>query len=329
MFENILVFVDKYKWCLLFLVFGVLIAYALGKRSAQESAPSQEVINKIETDNKNKTVSGGNNNKPNREFFNGSAKKKSSSKKKKIRTKVVTSPPKSRTSVSSSSDTESCLSAPDDFVNKHVIKEKRYTSPTKQVLKPVKVVYKKKSRSPNKVAVSKKVKKEVCPDLSRYVPKVEVIDKYMLKSQCKPKKIDHTKYVSRDVLENNYVHKDEYNQLEDDYRLMNDTNVELRKRLDQQQKRQREQRLLLQKQQKKISKNKKVISARISNIKKKVSSKKNRVGDKNLVAQQDLLDKNKMEITDNFAKVNDPFTICNLKTCNVNGYPNGLITLNN
>jgi hypothetical protein len=56
--------------------------------------------------------------------------------------------------------------------------------------------------------------------------------------------------------------------------------------------------------------------------------KKSKCNSPRLLKQQSILDKNKLEMNDAYAKVDDNYTYCNAKSCSVNGFPNGLSTLN-
>ena len=56
--------------------------------------------------------------------------------------------------------------------------------------------------------------------------------------------------------------------------------------------------------------------------------KKAKCNSPKLLKQQSILDKNKLEMDDTYAKVDDNYTYCNAKSCAINGFPNGLSTLN-
>jgi hypothetical protein len=58
----------------------------------------------------------------------------------------------------------------------------------------------------------------------------------------------------------------------------------------------------------------------------KPSPKKTKCNSPRLLKQQSILDKNKLDMNDNYSKIDDDYTYCNAKSCLVNGFPNGLST---
>lgn len=61
---------------------------------------------------------------------------------------------------------------------------------------------------------------------------------------------------------------------------------------------------------------------------KKSPKKKSKCNSPTLIKQQTLLNKNRLDMNDNYSKVDDPYTYCNAKSCIINGFPNGISTSN-
>lgn len=191
--------------------------------------------------------------------------------------------------------------------------------------------------------------------------------KYMLKESCKPVDIDYTKYISRDDLKDHYVSKmkidkkymkkedcdcsishmeedasskDPSSEDSDDSEVIQKVEIRKRKKIIEvpeivykKVKIEVEEPSVEEAPPVEVKKIRKRSPKSLSNKKtlillKSSPKKKSKCNSPILLKQQSLLDKNKLEMNDAYAKVDDNYTYCNAKSCSVNGFPNGLSTLN-
>ena len=300
------------KWRILFLIFGVLIAYALGKKFGLTNENfNDETIKKSKIDNDKTTE----------DFHSNDSKNEK-----------------------------------DDMINRAIDRGVKNIK-AEPIIK--KTISKPKCR---KVDLTQYVHKSLVPDIDDYVSKDTVdrfyisnknLDKnYMLKKNCKPKDVDYTKFISRDDLKNYYVSKTRldksYIKKEDcDCSVSTDQSnepeviqkVEVRRRkkiievpeivykkvkveVDEPMVEVKTPPLLI----KKKSPKKSPLVKKTVILLKPSPKKKSKCNSPRLLKQQSILDKNRLDMSDNYSKIDDTYTYCNAKSCAINGFPNGLST---
>jgi hypothetical protein len=300
------------KWLILFLIFGVLIAYALGKKFGLNNENfNNETVKKSKIDNDKTTE----------DFHSNDSKNEK-----------------------------------DDMINRAIDRGVKNIK-AEPIIK--KTVAKPKCK---KVDLTQYVHKSLVPDIDDYVPKDTVdrfyisnknLDKnYMLKKNCKPKDVDYTKFISRDDLKNYYVSKTRL-----DKKYIKKEDCDCSESTDQSKEPEVIQKVEVRRRKKIIEvpeivykKVKVEVEEPIVEVKtppvlikkkspkqsplvkktvillKQSPKKKSKCNSPRLLKQQSILDKNRLDMSDNYSKVDDTYTYCNAKSCAINGFPNGLST---
>jgi hypothetical protein len=337
-FRNILnlhSYIFNNKWKILFLVFGVLIAYALGKKFGLKNENFDDTKNSDTIKSEDNAIE-----KKNTEEFHSVDEQNQK----------------------------------DDMINKAIdrgvknVKAQPIITETNKKNKLKKIDLKQyvhKSLVPD---IDDYVNKD---DVARHYISKKLLDKkYMLKENCKPQDIDYSKYISRDDLQNYYISKSildkKYIKKDDcdcyvdsaaqsDTEVSQDTysnddeviqKVEVRHRkkiievpeivykkvkveveepsleVEEPSLEVETPPIIIKKSPKRLPILKKKSSIILKPSPKK--KKKSKCNSPRLLKQQSILDKNKLDMNDNFSKVDDDYTYCNAKSCVVNGFPNGL-----
>lgn len=311
---NVNNYIINNKWRILFLIFGILIAYALGKKFGLNNENfSDETIKKSKID-KDKTT----------EDFHSNNEK-------------------------------------DDMINRAIdrgvknikaepIIKKRVSKPKCKKVDLTQYVHK--SLVPD---IDDYVSKDTVDRF--YISNKNLDKKYMLKNDCKPKDVDHTKFISRDDLKKHYVSK---SQLDKNYikkeecdcsvstdesnepEVIQKVEVKRRKKIievpeivykkvkvevDKPVVEVKTQPKLITKSPKqspKQSPKKSPLVKKTVILLKPSPKKKSKCNSPTLLKQQSILDKNKLDMSDKYSKVDDTYTYCNAKSCAINGFPNGL-----
>ena len=323
------------KWRILFLIFGILIAYALGKKFG---------LNKENfDDHKNEPVS-----------------------KKDEATKDTKNSNKTEKFHSPDEQNQK-----DDMINKAIdrgvknIKAEPIVTKTDVKPKCNKVDLKQyvhKSLVPD---IDEYVSKD---DLSRHYISKKLLDKqYMLKESCKPVNVDYSKYISREDLKTYYVskmnidkkyikkedcdcsvtHSDGDATSSDEPDIVQKVEIRRRKKIievpeivykkvkvevEEPSVEIEEPSVEIVTPRLKFRKSPKhpttVLKKKTSILIKPSPKKKSKCNSPRLLKQQSILDKNKLDMSDKYSKIDDNYSYCNAKSCKVNGFPNGLSTLN-
>lgn len=328
-FRNILnlhSYINNNKWKILFLVFGVLIAFALGKKFGLKNENFDDTKNSDTMKSEDNTIE-----KKNTEEFHSADEQNQK----------------------------------DDMINKAIdrgvknVKAQPIITETNKKNKLKKIDLKQyvhKSLVPD---IDDYVNKD---DVARHYISKKLLDKkYMLKENCKPQDIDYSKYISRDDLQNYYISKSildkKYIKKDDcdcyvdsaaqsDTEVSQDTSskdseviqkVEVRHRkkiievpeivykkvkveVEEPSLEVETPPIIIKKSPKRLP----ILKKKSSIILKPSPKKKSKCNSPRLLKQQSILDKNKLDMNDNFSKVDDDYTYCNAKSCVVNGFPNGI-----
>jgi hypothetical protein len=332
------------KWTILILIFGILIAFALGKRFSSYGMTQAQEDFDADTESNADTVSNAD------------------------------------TESNADADDESTIEEfhdvqeNDDKINKALDRgEKSIKLPRRNR----KIFEKPKCK---KVDLKNFVHKSLVPDMDDYIskddvdryymPKIMVDKKYMLKKSCSPKEVDYSKYVSRRDLKRYYIPKrslDKNYMKKSDCECSTDSEPEVIQKVEIQKKKKivevpeivykkvpvEIKKPVLVKEKPKISpvQPKKVVATpkkveatpkkvvappkKVEATPKKVEEKKPtnvntqpKCNTPELLKQAKILEKNTLEMSDNYAKIDDSYTYCNAKSCSANGFPGGLMTLN-
>lgn len=317
---NLHSYIINNKWRILFLIFGVLIAYALGKKFGSNNENFEETPNDT---NKKEDIS---TERKNTEEFHSPDERDQK----------------------------------DDMINKALdrgvknVKAQPIITKTETKHKCKKVDLKQyvhKSLVPD---IDEYVSKD---DVARHYISKKLLDKkYMLKENCKPEEVDYSKYISRDDLKNFYVSKSaldkKYIKKEDcdcsvdasseastdtskDPEVIQKVEVRRRKKIievpeivykkvkvevDEPSVEVKAPPMIVKRSPRRSP----IFKKRSNIILKRSPKKKSKCNSPRLLKEQSILDKNKLEMNDSFSKVDDDYTYCNAKSCVVNGFPNGL-----